>query len=243
MLGAGLMLAAFAAPLPAQQSHRANPQRFDSAQRSEAAQRFDDASAAETSPRTLRTNPFPDERPTSPGTTLPPKPAGSGSGRGAAPPSPWATLGGLAIVIVMIVVTARVWKRHGPRGHAPLPPEALELLGRKAIDQRQAIHLVRLGGRILVLGSSPAGLNTLAEFTDPVEVDLLAGLCRRQSDDLGVAQSFRALFTRRAGAATPATGTVAGGGASLTTDQHELVQRLRSAAASSREGSRERIHG
>jgi len=242
MLGAGLMLAAFAAPLPAQQSHRANPQRFDSAQQIEAAQRFVDASAPETPPRTLRANAFADERPASPGTTLPPKPASSGSGRGTAPPSPWTTLGGLAIVIVMIVVTARLWKRHGPQWHAPLPPEALELLGRKAIDQRQAIHLVRLGGRILVLGSSPSGLTTLAEFTDPVEVDLLAGLCRRQSDDLGVAQSFRALFTRRAGAATPATGTVAGGAAHAA-DQHELLQRLRSAAATSRESGRERIHG
>ena len=36
-------------------------------------------------------------------------------------------------------------------------------------------------GRILVVGSSASGLNPLGQIDDPVEVDLLAGLCRRVS--------------------------------------------------------------
>ena len=56
--------------------------------------------------------------------------------------------------------------------------------------------LVRLGSKILLLGSSPAGLRTLAEVTDPVDVDFLAGVCRQNDADGTAAQTFRALFNR-----------------------------------------------
>jgi len=61
-----------------------------------------------------------------------------------------------------------------------LPQEALEILGRRFVDPRQTILLVRIGSRILVVGSSANGLNSLGEIDDPVEVDLLAGMCRSE---------------------------------------------------------------
>src|SRR4051812_27752 len=68
--------------------------------------------------------------------------------------SPWTTLGALAGVIGLFLVMARLFRKHGGALQPGLPAGALEILGRRFIDQRQAIVLVRLGSRILVLGSS-----------------------------------------------------------------------------------------
>lgn len=107
------------------------------------------------------------------------------------------TVAALVVVVLAILGGARLWKKHAPRVAQGLPPDALEFLGKRHIDPRQVVYLVRLGSRILVLGSSPAGLNTLAEVTDPIEVDLLAGLCRRR-DGISAAQSaFRPLLQRQ----------------------------------------------
>ena len=64
----------------------------------------------------------------------------------------------------------------GVRGN--LPAEALETLGRRAIDQKLAIHLIRCGGKVLVVGVSPEGARTLSEITDPMEVQRLVAVCR-----------------------------------------------------------------
>jgi hypothetical protein len=107
-----------------------------------------------------------------------------GAGKSAQSGGGWGTtLAALMFVVVLIVVGAKLWRSHGPAIARGLPREAVELLGKRYLDQRQCIHLVRCGARILILGSSPNGLHTLAEVTDPVEVDYLAGLCRQQHDD------------------------------------------------------------
>jgi flagellar biogenesis protein FliO len=95
----------------------------------------------------------------------------------------WGSLASLTAVVVMILLGAKLWKKHGPLAGAGLPTEAVEVLGRRVIDPRQSLYLVRLGSRILVLGSTPAGLTTLAEITERVEVDLLAGFCRPPVED------------------------------------------------------------
>src|SRR5690242_2125021 len=79
--------------------------------------------------------------------------------------SVWTTFGSLAVVVFLILLIARSWKKHGPTIGGQLPSEAVELLGRKHIDARQTLHLVRLGSRMLLLGSSAGGLRTLAEIT------------------------------------------------------------------------------
>lgn len=109
----------------------------------------------------------------------------------------WKTAGALAVIVVMILLAGRILKKRGGGIGNTLPAEAVELLGRRYLDQRQAIHLVRLGSRILVLGSSPDGLSSLAEITDPVEIDYLAGVCRPVSNSLGITQTFRSLFSGR----------------------------------------------
>jgi flagellar biogenesis protein FliO len=84
----------------------------------------------------------------------------------------------LALVVVLILVAAKVFRRTGASGPMPLSDEAVQVLGRKSVDYRNAIHLVRCGSRLLVLGSSQTGLTPLAEITDRTEVESLAELCR-----------------------------------------------------------------
>lgn len=102
----------------------------------------------------------------------------------------------LSSIIGLILVVAKLWLKHGPIVSAGLPSEVIEVLGKRNIDARQSIHLVRMGSRILVLGSSAEGLRTLSELTDPVEVDFIAGACRSRNRDSAVTQSFRALFKK-----------------------------------------------
>ncbi|MSR57143.1 MAG: hypothetical protein EXS05_05675 [Planctomycetaceae bacterium] len=109
----------------------------------------------------------------------------------------WTTTGGaLLIVLILIVASAKLFQRRGLTSRNTLPAEVLEVFGRSVIDERNAIHLVRCGSRLLVLGSSPAGLRTLTEITDPVEVESLADLCRSR-EIVTVAESVSRLFQRR----------------------------------------------
>jgi len=107
----------------------------------------------------------------------------------------WTTLGGLAAVLGLIYLTARVVRKNVPAAQKTLPAEVVQVLGRKALDYRHTIHLVRFGSRMLMLGTSQEGMRTLSEITDPVEIDYLAGLCR-PSEPASVAGTFSQLFQR-----------------------------------------------
>jgi hypothetical protein len=75
------------------------------------------------------------------------------------------------------------------------------VLGRRSLDNRHAVTLVRCGSRVLVLGFSPQGMHTLAEVTDPVEVDFLSGLCRPSGESTPFAQAIWDVFRREPPAA------------------------------------------
>lgn len=116
----------------------------------------------------------------------------------------WQTLLVLGGIVAVILIGAKYLRKHGPRLPGGIPKDALEVLGKRAIDRGQLIYLVRLGSRILIIGSSSGGLNTLGEVTDPVEIDFLSGLCRQPMQSSKVAQGFFALFNRQF-AESPAT--------------------------------------
>lgn len=109
------------------------------------------------------------------------------------------TIGALLFIVTLIFVGAKLLKKHTPRLSGGIPREALEVLGKRTIDQKQVVHLLRLGSRILVVGGSQQGLQTLAEITDPVEVDYLAGMCQRDETESRFTQGFLALFRREPG--------------------------------------------
>jgi hypothetical protein len=81
-----------------------------------------------------------------------------------------------------LMLAVRFLKRHGPASLRGLPTEAVEALGQRILSRGVAVHLVRCGSRMLLLGVGPDGIRTLAEITDPVEVDLLTGACRRRDE-------------------------------------------------------------
>jgi len=70
-----------------------------------------------------------------------------------------------------------------------LPIDAVEILGRRSIDQKVAIHLVRCGNRVLVLGVSAEGARTLSEITEPAEVQQLISACQAPRDGKSFASS------------------------------------------------------
>lgn len=106
----------------------------------------------------------------------------------------WTSLGGFLAVLALVLLSAKLLRKSLPAAQKGLPPEVIKILGRKPLDYRHTIHLVRCGSRLLVLGSSQEGLTTLSEITDPVEIDYLAGMCEsRESPSLaqGFSQFFR----------------------------------------------------
>ncbi|MBA3313078.1 MAG: flagellar biosynthetic protein FliO [Planctomycetaceae bacterium] len=109
-------------------------------------------------------------------------------------PSAGSVLSALALVMLAIFAAARLWKIHGPKLPSGVPREAAEVLGRCRIEAKQSLYLVRLGSRILVLGSGNGELTTLSEITDTTEVDLITAQCRSGS---GAASPFSRLFEAR----------------------------------------------
>ena len=107
----------------------------------------------------------------------------------------WTTLGSLVAVLALICLVAKLVQKSVPAARKSLPPDVVQVLGRKPLDYRHTIHLVRFGSRLLMLGTSPEGVTTLSEITDQVEIDYLAGLCQ-PSEPTSVSQTFQQLFRR-----------------------------------------------
>jgi len=105
------------------------------------------------------------------------------------------TVAALAAVLGLILLCRAVMIRFTGRVVATGRNSAVELLSRLNVSPRNHILLVRIGGRILVLGESPAGLDTLAEVQDSEEVaDLLQSVTSTKSGS--VTHSFSQLLHR-----------------------------------------------
>lgn len=138
-------------------------------------------------------------RPLSPPSRSLANPSKTGERRPLSGGSFWKTLSILAGLVTVIFIGGKLLRKHAPHLGGGIPAEALEVLGKRSIDRGQVIYLVRLGSRVLVIGSASGGLQTLAEVSDPLEIDYLAGLCKPrgpQPGGPGVAQGFLALFNR-----------------------------------------------
>lgn len=91
----------------------------------------------------------------------------------------WNTAIVLGVICGGLVAVSIGLRRRRRSSGGRLPVEAVEVLGRTAIDGRHAISLVRCGSRVLVLSvDATEGLSTLSEISDPDEVNLLTDLCR-----------------------------------------------------------------
>jgi len=89
---------------------------------------------------------------------------------GAGPLDGWGrTVLALAIVLAVLLVLRSVLKRLGRRG-AAARGGAMDVLARTSVSPRQQLLLVRLGSKLILMGSSPAGLSALHVVSDPEEV-------------------------------------------------------------------------
>jgi len=79
----------------------------------------------------------------------------------------------LAVVLLLAFGAARMYGT-GATGSVKRTASPVDMLFRQNIDGKNAICIVRVGSRLLVLASSSNGLSTLSEITDEVEVESLA---------------------------------------------------------------------
>lgn len=93
----------------------------------------------------------------------------------------WTTAASLT-VIVGVLGALTYWLRPYLGPTRSLPIDAFELLGRRSLEQKVAIHLVRCGERVLLLSVSSEGARTLSEITDPTEVRKLVDACHAPRD-------------------------------------------------------------
>ena len=87
------------------------------------------------------------------------------------------TLGSLLFVITLFGCVAYWMRRGGTRSNQSLSGEAWQILGRGNLGAKHDVQLVRLGNRLLLVGYSQNAIQTLAEITDPDEVQSILSSC------------------------------------------------------------------
>ena len=107
----------------------------------------------------------------------------------------------LAIVLGLFFVTAWLMRRTTPGGHSALPGDVFEVLGRAPLTNRQQVHLVRCGAKLLLISITPDGAETLTEIDNPDEVTRLTGLCKASHAGSATA-AFRQVLSQFAGEST-----------------------------------------
>ena len=103
----------------------------------------------------------------------------------------------LAVVLGLFLLVAWMFKRALPGQSGLLPREVVEVLGRTSLGARQQVHLVRCGNKLLLVSSTPGGMETLTEIAEPDEVQRLSALCRQTQPGSSTA-AFRQVFQQLA---------------------------------------------
>ena len=120
---------------------------------------------------------------------------GPKSEAGQAGPPVVTAIGSLVLVVGLLLVCLWVARRTSRSTVMTLPEGVVEVLGRSRLPGRQQLYLVRLGNKLLLLCVTGTGTESVAEITDPAEVDRIAGICR-QSLPGSVAASFRQVLSQ-----------------------------------------------
>lgn len=106
--------------------------------------------------------------------------AGSAS-KDAGSSSAGAFLAALVVVLLFVLGLAKLFLKRSPYSISGLPTDAVDVLGRRAVDPRNSVYMIKVGSRLILMGSSPNGLSSLAEITDPIEVASLSNVCAAAS--------------------------------------------------------------
>jgi flagellar biogenesis protein FliO len=126
------------------------------------------ADAPPASPTTTTASGGVENRPVG-GRSSPRPPAGAGGLWG------WVrAIAALIVVAALVLVLRRALRRIALRRGAA-PSGSLRLVAQVNVSAKERLLLVRLGRRLLLIGSAPGGLAALSEITDPAEVAELTG--------------------------------------------------------------------
>ncbi len=113
--------------------------------------------------------------------------------------SAWPSLasagGSLAVVVGLFLLVIWVTKRRSPQAGGALPKEAFERLGHAPLSNRQHVHLLRCGNKLLLVSVTATGAETLTEISDPAEVDRLHGICAAAAPG-SATSTFRQLLSQ-----------------------------------------------
>lgn len=108
------------------------------------------------------------------------------------------TLAALGVVIALVFVIRWVLRRGGVVAKASSKGSVVEVLSRSTIAPRSHVLLLRVGPRVLVVSDSQAGMRTLSEVSDPVEVAELLGAVDA-SDTSSMTKNFNGVMKKLSG--------------------------------------------
>ena len=105
------------------------------------------------------------------------------------------TLSALGVVIALILLIRFVFLRMSGQPRFSDARGVVKVLGRAPIGPRAHVMFLRINQRVIVVGQTPAGLNTLTELDDPHDVAWL--IERVESNRTGsVTEGFKHLLNR-----------------------------------------------
>ena len=97
----------------------------------------------------------------------------------------------LAVVIAAIFLLLRLLRRFFPAlVPAGGPAAPIRPLARFHLAPRQALHLVRCGRRLLLLGATPTSINHVATIDDPDEIERILQTIQRGESPLAGLSRF-----------------------------------------------------
>jgi flagellar biogenesis protein FliO len=111
--------------------------------------------------------------------------------------------GSLLFVLALFLVVTWFIRKTMPQASQTLPSEALEILGRAPLTQREQLHLIRLGNKLVLLSVSQTAVQPLTEITDPNEVERLTAITSRNQPG-SVTETFRDVLTQMGSEPAPA---------------------------------------
>lgn len=102
-----------------------------------------------------------------------------------------------SLCLIAGCVCAVLWfaRRNAPAPRGRLPNEVFELLGKAQLSPRLEVHLLRIGGKVVLVGSTASAANTLVEISDAEEAERIAAACV-PGRATSVAASMRQAFSR-----------------------------------------------
>lgn len=108
------------------------------------------------------------------------------------------TAAALAVALgLFAALSVTLHKRGRPQG-VLLPSEAVQVVGRTMLPNRQPLLLLRCGSKLLLVAITPGGAETLTEISEAREVNHLLAICEQASPH-GASAAFRQVLEQLSG--------------------------------------------